>query len=313
MWDLNSLGILDMTALDKKAVEGIRTSSQSSAGVLKKFSVQIGEASLFVKSGYSFGKLYSIREPVTECIVSEIGHKLGFNVVKYALWVISRDLLDSIEYTNPSDEDEEEELPAARTVNGRPSFQRFLMEQRMVLVSVCGSFISGNESFHSCAKIAPLLKNRKLYEALISSEKNRVHLDQMILMDYIVHNTDRHTKNFGFLFGEKIDPYMAPLYDHGLSLLSYYEDSLVEEYGMDLLTFDIGKPFGSLQACLDLVDPKSTHGINFAVTSDELIAIVDKYQDVLSEARITLIKKVIRRGWDHVRNKFSVLQENADR
>lgn len=50
-------------------------------------------------------------------------------------------------------------------------------------------------------------------------------IDQMILFDYIIHNTDRHEKNFGIIRdAETLEPTgMAPLYDSGSSF--YWDHS----------------------------------------------------------------------------------------
>lgn len=61
----------------------------------------------------------------------------------------------------------------------------------------------------------------------IVGEQYREPLNDMLLLDYIINNTDRHWNNFGFLV--EADSLhilkMSPLFDHGFSLLHGFMDS----------------------------------------------------------------------------------------
>ena len=54
----------------------------------------------------------------------------------------------------------------------------------------------------------------------------------MIIVDYIICNRDRHGANIEVLYNKNTKTYrLAPLYDHGLSLLSpMYKDSDIRNY-----------------------------------------------------------------------------------
>ena len=50
-------------------------------------------------------------------------------------------------------------------------------------------------------------------------------LTKMLAFDALVLNEDRHTNNLLFLYDFKLDTWkLAPLFDHGLSLLSDVKD-----------------------------------------------------------------------------------------
>lgn len=60
----------------------------------------------------------------------------------------------------------------------------------------------------------------------IDSRDSEVKIIQMIIFDYIILNTDRHYKNFGYLHKNSNNMFkFSPLYDHGQSLL--YDVNLI--------------------------------------------------------------------------------------
>ena len=48
-------------------------------------------------------------------------------------------------------------------------------------------------------------------------------MDDMLILDALIFNTDRHFGNFGFLVDNKTNQIVAPapLFDHGNSLFNY--------------------------------------------------------------------------------------------
>ncbi len=118
----------------------------------------------------------------------------------------------------------------------------------------------------------------------------QIHIDNMIIFDYIVNNTDRHLKNFGFLINEdKIR--FAPIYDNGLALGSHLDDEEIEfeEISDLLLDADYAKCFDtSNKKQLELVK-KCTLNIDF-----DYEYIVRKYSKYLSEKRMEFIMELLK-------------------
>lgn len=112
------------------------------------------------------------------------------------------------------------------------------------LCSTCELFTSKEYSFVPVGRIVTsggLKAVREYYEKL--GEKYVKALDEMIVFDAIISNTDRHFGNFGFLVDNKTNEIVAPapLFDHGNSLFNFAgRDSLsnydaFEQYANTLL------------------------------------------------------------------------------
>jgi hypothetical protein len=126
----------------------------------------------------------------------------------------------------------------------------------------------------------------------------------MILFDYIINNSDRHRKNFGFLKSEK-EFKMAPLFDHGLSLFSNFDENEIEEHGLGLLDYSEGKPFGDLGSSLrKYVSKDSLDNIRFDIESTELLKIIDFYAPILGAIRTNAMKNLVELRWNYVRKLF---------
>jgi hypothetical protein len=305
-WDLECLNIKNVH-VPKKDVHELKKSTNFSMGILKKFNVFNGDTPYYVKSGNSKGNFFSIREPILEYISSQIGLKLGFDTAEYKLWLIDRDLLSGLEdsdYT-PNDEISSGSPSIATLTSTRSSFQKTLTDNNKVLVTISKSFIPREAVFHTCEKLFPEFKS-DLYQAFVAlSPSIKRQLDQMIVFDFIINNTDRHTKNFGVLQYSDDQFKLAPLYDHGLSLVSDIDEQEIIECGIETLSFKPGQPFRSLTGALKLVSKESLAGIKFEVEPQELMGIIDIYADVFSEARITIMKEIIKLRWSYVRKTFS--------
>lgn len=265
------IGPYDLEALDIKPVYipptwvgELKSSTNSSLGVLKKFNLADRNYTYYVKSGASRGLYFNIRQPIMEKIASNIGMLIGLDVVEYKLWVIDRELFEGIE---GGESHVSEFSPSSGSVvegDNQPSLQKCLADEGKVLVSICKSFLSEGESFHSCDKLFKDTSQPNLYNNLCDMNENTViQLNQMILFDYLIHNTDRHRKNFGFIQSEEDGYRFSPLFDHGLSFLCEFEDAEIREHGMDLVTFAMGKPFGNLVKAKDLINPESVRNLNW--------------------------------------------------
>ncbi len=92
------------------------------------------------------------------------------------------------------------------------------------LCSVCDLFTDKDFSFLAVGRIVTsggMEAVREYYQRLGS--KFVKALDDMLLLDALIFNTDRHFGNFGFLVSNKTNKIVAPapLFDHGNSLFNY--------------------------------------------------------------------------------------------
>ena len=106
--------------------------------------------------------------------------------------------------------------------------------------SVCPIFTSTELSYIPMGTIIPVSDHRKGFESTLRyfadmegniGETAREAFVDMLLFDCLIENTDRHLNNFGMLAdsrtGEVVS--MAPLFDHGFSLLFHALESELPE------------------------------------------------------------------------------------
>ena len=228
--------------------------NSSSLGVYTKYIEIVDGHKYLVKSGRGDGKKKSsVLEPVTECICYELAKQMGIDCAEYSL------------------EEQDGELLSISKWFYDESIERFYSANR--LMRILG------------------LTRENLYDKLINNiEDIQIHIDNMIVFDYIVNNTDRHLKNFGFLLnGDKIR--FAPIYDNGLALGSHLDDEEIESEEIDdlLMDSDYAKCFEtSNKKQLELVK-KCTLNLDFHYES-----IVMKYSKYLSEKRIEFIIELLK-------------------
>ena len=104
------------------------------------------------------------------------------------------------------------------------------------LCSVCDIFTSKDVSYVPTGRIVRsggMKAVRAYYETL--GEEFVSALDDMIVFDAVIFNTDRHFGNFGLLLDSKTNKIIAPapLFDHGNSLFNFAgRDALVNEESM---------------------------------------------------------------------------------
>jgi hypothetical protein len=92
------------------------------------------------------------------------------------------------------------------------------------LCSACDLFTSKEYSFLPVGRLVPsggMKAVREYYESL-GSEFVKA-LDDMIVLDALIFNTDRHFGNFGFLVDNRTNKIVAPapLFDHGNALFNF--------------------------------------------------------------------------------------------
>jgi len=104
------------------------------------------------------------------------------------------------------------------------------------LCSVCDIFTNKKLSFTPVGRIVRTggIKAVRNFYSSFGDEFSKA-LNDMILLDALIFNTDRHYGNFGFLVDSKTNKIIAPapLFDHGNSLFNYAgKDALEDENTM---------------------------------------------------------------------------------
>ncbi len=151
---------------------------------------------IYLYKGGTSGALNTGNEPYSEFYASQIAEAMGMDAVKYTLSRWKGDLC-----------------------------------------SVCGLFTSKQYSFMPVGRLVTsggMEAVRKYYCAL--GEKYADALADMLVLDAVILNTDRHFGNFGFLIDNQTNEISepAPLFDHGNSLLNYAaEDDLCSKSNLD--------------------------------------------------------------------------------
>ena len=235
--------------------------NSSSLGVYTKYVRVENGTKYLVKSGRGDGKSKtSILEPVTECICYELAKLMKIDCAEYTL------------------EDDNEELL---------SVSKWFYDDR-------------KEKFYSANKLMKILgiSRENLYDNLISNITDiKQEINNMIVYDYIVNNTDRHLKNFGFLENNN-ELRFAPIYDNGLALGSHLDDDELESEDIEDLLFDsdYAKCFDtSNRRQLDLVD-----GYELNIDIDYKF-VVNKYSKYFSENRVEFILELLQQRIEEVK------------
>lgn len=128
-----------------------------------------------------------------------------------------------------------------------------LEKWKNILASTCRNFTSLDHSF---VPIGKLLQDGTLTSLVEVIKKNNAYdsFKDMILLDAVLLNEDRHFGNFGFLKNNETNQYekMAPLFDHGISLLSHLSNKdilnngKVEQYIKNHIYSALGRPHDEL-------------------------------------------------------------------
>lgn len=100
-----------------------------------------------------------------------------------------------------------------------------------VLLAVCDSISSDDVSLVTAQAVRDWCRHigKDFYEWLFASYKQ--DFEQMVAIDYIIANTDRHWENWGFLVDNKTNCIiqMAPLYDHNQALIADYFGTEIDD------------------------------------------------------------------------------------
>jgi len=147
---------------------------------------------VFLYKGGTSGASNTGNEPYSEVYAYEIGAALGFDLIPYKI-----------------------------------------SKWKGHLCSACELFTSKDVSFVPIGRIVKtggMRAVRDYYEKL--GEKYVAALNEMIVFDALIYNTDRHYGNFGLLVNSKTNEIIAaaPLFDHGNSLFNLAgEDNFADE------------------------------------------------------------------------------------
>ena len=203
--------------------------------------------------------------PVLECLVSDIGRKLGFNVVKYSLNKI------------------------------RMTKSREWIEQD-AYVSECEWFLKDGQSI---IHVKDLNSSRdKLYD-IICDMGFTEQINCMIVFDFLINSNDRHLKNFALIQNRDGTLEFSPIYDIGYSLTANCDEEIVEYiYDDNMEEFDLNEMLGDIDVSLSFTHSNRNNlrlikNYDYTpIVIDDLLELVDKYP--LSEIRKTFIKDLLR-------------------
>ena len=177
------------------------------------------------------------------------------------------------------------------------------------IYSASKNFISYNEDLVSAYQLRYSEKQNNhssLYNHLLAIYHHldipdyRVKIYQMLFIDYLLGNEDRHLNNFGVIRDAKTLKFLrvAPIYDTG-SCLGY---NLTDEE-LNRLYHVEWKPFMSQHVTtqLQLIDDFSWLDIDALKTiPNEINALLDKYDAYISQSRKEAIKKFITKRINNV-------------
>lgn len=244
-------------------ISNVNTSSQ---GVYLKYDILENGIKYLIKTGRLIGRYFSLLEPVSECMAYDIAKCLGVPCAEYIL-----DTADIL-------------------------YNGILYKD----VVVCKSrwFLGEDDEFNSARSLYLNTKRSDLYNSIISDyPSQRLNIDNMIVFDFIINNTDRHLRNFGFIS----KGLLAPLYDNGLSLGADMEDIIFLEEDIEdlLLDCDYNKCFYTCnREQLTLV---KTHSLNIDILYKEYKTIVLKYKKYLKPERLEFILRLLEERISYVR------------
>lgn len=238
--------------------------TSTSKGMLYKCIGNIDGKKVFIKTGTKFKNRFSVLEPISEVIASEIISKFNIECVHNELKMMK--------------------LP---------------IEQKEILASVSYDFLEEGETLLSARTLLGTYSGDNLYQDFINIvPKFKCDIDKMIIMDFLINNIDRHLRNFSVIVkGDEIIKF-SPLYDHGLSLYADIQDfELEQDDEQTWEMIDECKPFKeSHYKQLDLID-----NVNLPkVLLEDILLVVDKYSNYISEYRANCIKYLLSTRYNHL-------------
>ena len=238
------------------------------------------------KTGELYKKRFSNIEPVVEVICYNIAKYLGLNCAEYKLLSMS---FDSNTYWVKQDA---------------------LICRSTWFLGSYDTMISFKDLLNtSCA-------NTRLYYMFISKfDKFRKDIDNLILFDYLINNTDRHHRNLGIIKNECTGNIrFAPLFDHGSSLGADIDDDFLEcvmdescidiDYDLEdnLYNVDISKLFcHSNKLQLDLIEYT---GLLKDKRLKDILNILDEYKCYFSDYRFKFMCELLIDRFQYLKRRF---------
>lgn len=272
--------ISDLAVLDLRDVEP-RNVSSLSKGVLPKWDISLNNEPWMVKlsSRDSQGRFRT--DSITEAIVFELSSLLGFCVAEYELV--------NVRYIDSSDGDTE-------TVG-----------------CVTKWFLSDTSQFIS-DRTFRRMKSSDFLDTFTFYQDNYPDVSfsfgQMIILDFLIQNHDRHAENFGVVFsrGSEVSP--SPIFDNGAGLFGTdsngtESDNIHSYYGK---SFKSGRN-GTKDSFIYIQDKMEHYLPRSIVFSPDLLtsmlSVIDKYSVFLSGVRTSAIKTLFEERLNYVRSIYS--------
>lgn len=238
--------------------------TSTSKGMLYKCIGNVDNKKVFIKTGSKVKNKFSILEPISEVIASEIIEKFNIDCAK--------NILKEMKLPNLED---------------------------LVTVSISEDFLGEYEVLMSIRTLLGNTSRDNLYKKVISIIPHcKEDIDKMIVIDFLINNIDRHLRNFSVIIKDGEILKFSPLYDHGLSLYSDIQDFELEQDNKETWEMiDECKPFSqSHYKQLELIGKVNLPKVNI----NELFEIVDKYKEYLSHYRIESIKYLIETRYKYL-------------
>lgn len=236
-----------------------KSDTRTSRGVLSKAWYNVDGEVVIVKGCTENGY-----EVYSEVMASRIAKLLGFNSVSY--WL-----------------DDSEKFPE-------------IDNKGVSHVSICKTFLSENEEYVSIYNRLGFSKDSKWTGKQWWEESIKLlgkkFLDEILILDAIIGNEDRHLNNFGFIFNSEKEEYIpAPIFDSGASLLAWVRgDDL--EFKARKYIYDKARPFKSKhKKQIKLVsDSININDISFLKLKNSIIDILDLLPNSRKTAILTYLE-----------------------
>jgi len=178
---------------------------------------------------------------------------------------------------------------------------KFFKDEEQGICSVCKNFITEDTelvSGYALSKTYSRDKNTSVYDHYIDiAEKMDIpgvknYFDSLIVLDYIIANTDRHHSNFGFIRDVNTLTYLkpAPIFDSGTSLWHNYSilSGKIGQAGMSQMFYK------SHEMQLNLVKDWSKFDFSKLKNINEEVHDILKQNPLSDEKRNTVICKALK-------------------